>query len=343
MKKLFLFIICVLTIFCFSFAIKKIEIKESPILPFGEVHHLGWVVKDIHKTFDYWKKIGLDNISIRENVQSKTQIYRGKKMDAIFHTGFTNIGDVGFEIFQPVKGENPYKEFLEKHGEGIQHIAFALNSKEELESQIKRLTNLGIEIQERGSWETKEGTAHFVYLDASNIGGLFFELMFDPQYLKNKKEGKKITSENKYPLNKIIQYAMVVKDVDKLTDFYNKIGFKITRIDRDNKGLIRRYKGENEDLQMHMGWSKFGSVSLEIIQHTKGRSVYKDYLEKYGEGFHHIGINVKDMDEAIKIFKERGVEVSQDGAWGKTEVEGRFAYLETDIIGGLTIELLWSK
>ena len=32
-----------------------------------------------------------------------------------------------------------------------------------------------------------------------------------------------------------------------------------------------------------------------------------------------------------------------DGAWGETEVAGRFAYLDTDPVGGLTIELLWSK
>ena len=80
------------------------------------------------------------------------------------------------------------------------------------------------------------------------------------------------------------------------------------------------------------------------IQPTAGRSIYKEFLERHGEGFQHIALNVSDMDKAVDLFRERGVEVSQDGAWGQGErVDGRFAYLDTDSAGGLTIELLWDR
>ncbi|MFH1068171.1 MAG: VOC family protein, partial [Candidatus Glassbacteria bacterium] len=74
---------------------------------------------------------------------------------------------------------------------------------------------------------------------------------------------------------------------------------------------------------------------------TRGRSIYDEFIEKHGSGFHHIAFAVKDMDEALRLLAERGVEISQDGAWGKTRVEGRFAYLDTDPHGGLSVELLW--
>ena len=344
MKRLFLISIVFLIFTGIVFALEAKKEEPASPAPFGEVHHLGWVVKDMDKAIEYWEKIGISDFSVRKNSHSGPHsIYRGKKMEAVYHMAFAHIGGVLIEMFEPVKGGSPYSEFLESHGEGIQHIGFALNSYDELKSQVKRLQELGIEIQEQGQWKTKEGTAYFYYMDASHIGGLFLELMYNPLDIKSKKEGEKVTSNNEYPLNEIIQYAMVVEDVDKVIDFYSKIGFVNRGINRDNKGLWRRYRGEEEDLRMHMGWSRFGSVSLEILQHTKGRSIYKDYLEKYGEGFHHIGLRVKDMDEAVKLFKKRGVEVSQDGAWGKTEVEGKFAYLETDPIGGLTLEILWSK
>ena len=131
-------------------------------------------------------------------------------------------------------------------------------------------------------------------------------------------------------------------DIDPVFDYYKKIGLPMSSINRDNKGLLRRYRGKEGDLRMHMGWGKMGSTTLEMLQPTRGWSVYNDYLKKYGDGFHHIAFMVDDMDKAIAVMQERGVAVSQDGAWGKTEVEGRFAYLETDLIGGLSIELLWS-
>jgi len=49
------------------------------------------------------------------------------------------------------------------------------------------------------------------------------------------------------------------------------------------------------------------------------------------------------IESQVAALRERGVEVSQDGAWGRIEVAGRFAYLDTDAHGGLSIELLWSK
>ncbi|MGE5327506.1 MAG: VOC family protein, partial [Deltaproteobacteria bacterium] len=60
------------------------------------------------------------------------------------------------------------------------------------------------------------------------------------------------------------------------------------------------------------------------------------------EGFHHLAFNVKDMDEAIAHFKAKGVAVSQSGGWDANGSRGRFAYLETDAHGGVTVELLWN-
>lgn len=342
MKRLVILMVVFLLFGVFVFAQENSETTTPP--PFGEVHHIGWVVKDMDTAIEYWKKVGITDFNVRKNSHSGPHhIYRGKKMVASYHMAFAHIGSVLLEMFEPVSGNSPYSEFLEEHGEGIQHIGFCLNSYEELKSQVKRLQGLGVEIQEQGQWNTKDGTAYFYYMDASHIGGLFFELLYNPMDVESRKAGRKFVSHNEYPLNEIIQYAMVVEDVDKVLDFYTKIGFVNRGINRDNKGLWRRYMGEEEDLRMHMGWSRFGSVSLEILQPTKGRSVYKDYLKKYGEGFHHLGLRVKDMDKAVKMFKDRGVNVTQDGAWGEKEVAGLFSYLDTDIVGGLALEILWSK
>lgn len=168
-------------------------------------------------------------------------------------------------------------------------------------------------------------------------------LTYDPNYVKNLgKPAPKPPEGQLAPFGKIIQYALCSFDVDRVLNFYSRLGFENGGVDRDNKGLLRRYRGTECDLRMHMGWSRWGNTRLEILQPTKEYSIYDEFLERHGDGFHHIAFGVEDMDAAVAIMKERGVQVSQDGAWGKTEVAGRFAYLDTESHGGLTIELLWS-
>ncbi len=318
------------------------SVQETP-LPFGEVAHLGWIVRDLHKTIEYWNKVGLGSVAVDDSHKISGTNYRGKQIDLVVRQGWTTIGGVGIEMFEPFKGRSVYDEFLEKHGEGVHHVAFAQESEEALEERLTALASRGIGVVQRGTFQSREGQGVFVYLDTEPTGGVCLELVYDPNYNKRKRQGSTPPAEDhRYPFGEIIQYALVVRDVDEVAEYYRKIGFEIRSIDRDNRGLIRRYRGEEEDLRMHMGWSSFGGVTLEIIQPTKGRSIYHEFLRKHFEGFHHIAFRVEDMDEAVALFRERGVEVSQDGAWGKKEVEGRFAYIDTEPVGGLTLELLWS-
>jgi catechol 2,3-dioxygenase-like lactoylglutathione lyase family enzyme len=312
-------------------------------LPFGEVSHLGWVVRDVRKAAGYWQKIGaLDGASI-EDSHRISGVFRGNSFDISLPWAWSSIGGVGLEIFQPREGDAVYWEFLKRHGEGIQHVAFSQESPEILEKRVSAMAAKGIGVVQRGTF--REGKGIFVYLDTAPVGGLDIELVYDPVSAGRKKSGTApAAAAGRYPFDKIVQYALTVRDVDRVAELYGKMGFPIRSIDRDNRGLQRRYRGEPEDFLMHMGWSSFGSVTLEIIQPTRGRSIYGEYLERHGDGFHHLAFNVRDMDEAVAAFDKLGVKVSQDGAWGsKDRVDGRFAYLDTEPEGGLTIELLWDK
>jgi catechol 2,3-dioxygenase-like lactoylglutathione lyase family enzyme len=311
-------------------------------LPFGEVAHLGWVVRDIEKTLAYWESIGLGKVHIDPEHKIENAVFRGKQADVSVRWGWAQLGRVGIEIFQPWKGYSAYDEFLERHGEGIQHVAFAQTSPQQLESRVAALEQLGVGVQMRGTFRNEAGT--FVYMDTEPVGGVTLELVYDPNYLKNLNKPAPAAPEGQlYPFGDIVQYAICTFDVDRVCDFYHRLGFEDGGINRDNKGLLRRYRGVELDLRMHMGWSKFGDTQLEILQPTRAYGVYDEFLERHGEGFHHIAFAVDDMDTALAAMRDRGVEVSQDGAWGRNEVAGRFAYLDTDAHGGLSIELLWSK
>jgi hypothetical protein len=110
-----------------------------------------------------------------------------------------------------------------------------------------------------------------------------------------------------------------------------------------NISVDRFYRGQPGKFEMDLGWQRFGDAPFEWIQSTQGPNVYEEYLKAHGEGFHHLGVTVEDMDAATKIMEGRGGPRSQWGGWDTPKSKGRFAYLDTDPHGGVTLELIWNQ
>jgi hypothetical protein len=60
--------------------------------------------------------------------------------------GKTTVDGLGFELIQPVSGPSIYQEFLDTHGEGVQHIACMKHSTEDSEALKKHWSERGAEI-----------------------------------------------------------------------------------------------------------------------------------------------------------------------------------------------------
>jgi catechol 2,3-dioxygenase-like lactoylglutathione lyase family enzyme len=307
---------------------------------YGHVVHVGWVVKDLDRVVGFWEKLGLKNIR-RNDVQEFPDVtYRGKKTPLSMKMAFGDIGGVQVEWIQPVKGASVYNEFLQKHGDGVHHLAYAVASPEQLDEQTKYFKSKGVAVVQSGTWQGSKGKGHFAYLDtAPNGGGQTIELVYSPDAPP---PGAAKASTNEYPFNKIAQYAFVVRDVKKVGAFYESLGFGGMPVDH-NVSVDRIYRGKPGKFEMYLGWGRFGDVTFEWIQSLVGPSVYDEALKAHGEGFHHLAFEVRDMDEAIKLLQSRGAPVSQTGGWDNPGSKGRFAYLDTERYGGVTIELLWNQ
>lgn len=150
------------------------------------------------------------------------------------------------------------------------------------------------------------------------------------------------TSANEDPFERITQYAFVVHDVHKVSAYYERIGLGALPIER-NVSLDRVYRGKPGAFEMLLGWGRKTDVVFEWIQSASGPNVYEEQLTAHGEGFHHLGFNVTDMDATIAKLRSRGLDVTMSGGWNTNGHEGRFAYLDADKHGGVTVELLWNK
>jgi len=94
-----------------------------------KIEHIGIAVKDIEKSNNLFKSLfGKPHYKI-EDVESE-----GVK------TSFFKCGPNKIELLQATNANSPIAKFIERKGEGIHHIAFAVS---DIEKEIARLTKEG--------------------------------------------------------------------------------------------------------------------------------------------------------------------------------------------------------
>ena len=135
------------------------------------------------------------------------------------------------------------------------------------------------------------------------------------------------------------QIGIVVKDIDKTIEYYEKVLGLSSFTKPDIIYEEKYYYEEPVNSEWIMCFCSLGSVELEIIQPVTSPTIYHDFLKEKGEGIHHLGFDVKDIDKKLALCREMGIKIIQSGQ-GKTS---RFAYLDTVKIGGVVFELIQRK
>lgn len=82
-----------------------------------------------------------------------------------------------------------------------------------------------------------------------------------------------------------------------------------------------------------------GDLKIELLEPTDAESAVAKFLEKKGEGIHHIALLVSDIEKHLKELKEKGVFLIDDkpriGAEG-----GKIAFIHPKSTKGVLIELV---
>lgn len=138
----------------------------------------------------------------------------------------------------------------------------------------------------------------------------------------------------------VYQLGYVVRDIDKACAFYEAtygVGpFQVfPEVTMD--GAILR--GQPVDTRIKVALGKSDKIEIEFIEPLQGRNLYTEFLEAKGEGIHHLGFVVDDMNAWKAQFAARGFEPVFHRDMGVME----FAYFDTSAIGGLMLELLQWK
>ncbi len=101
------------------------------------IEHIGLAVKDITKAIKYYEEIlGLKCYNIEEVPDQKVK------------TAFFKIGETKIELLEATSKDSPIQKFIDKHGEGIHHIAFAV---ENINQKLSKVEKKGIKLIDKQS------------------------------------------------------------------------------------------------------------------------------------------------------------------------------------------------
>lgn len=128
--------------------------------------------------------------------------------------------------------------------------------------------------------------------------------------------------------NIIIQIGIIVKDIDKVSqtyaDFFGVEKPKWNWTDGYEK-THAEFNGKPSDARAKLAFFDMGQLQIELIEPDENVSTWREFLDKHGEGVHHIALQVKDMDEKIKALEKNGMTLIQKGDYEG----GRYAYIDT--------------
>lgn len=101
-----------------------------------------------------------------------------------------------------------------------------------------------------------------------------------------------------FPLDHI---GLAVRDLDRTTDRFSQLG--------DIKII-----GEEElpSQQVIVRFIQQGDHKIELLQSTSVTSPVARFLEKRGEGIHHLAFRVKNIHQEMQRLRDSGLEILQD-------------------------------
>ncbi|HOO58350.1 MAG TPA: methylmalonyl-CoA epimerase [Anaerolineaceae bacterium] len=125
---------------------------------------------------------------------------------------------------------------------------------------------------------------------------------------------------------KINHVAIVVQDIDAALNFWEQ-----------TFGLELDHVEDVPSQKSKVAFLPLGESEIELVQPTTSDSGLANFLEKRGEGMHHICIEVSDIDATLAELKSKGVRLINEVP---EELPGRkMAFIHPKAANGVLVEL----
>ena len=132
----------------------------------SHIEHLGIAVKSLEEAIPYYENIlGFKCYSIEEVADQKVK------------TAFFKVGQTKIELLEPTSEDSAVAKFIEKRGEGIHHLAFAVE--DGVANALAEVEGKGVRLIDKAPRKGAEGL-NIAFLHPKSTIGVLTELFENP-------------------------------------------------------------------------------------------------------------------------------------------------------------------
>ncbi len=126
-----------------------------------KLDHIGIAVKNMEEALAFYQ----DTLGI---TLAGTEVIEDQKVKV----AFLPLGDTEIELLESTSPDGPVAKFIEKRGEGIQHIALRVK---DIEAALKELKEKGVQLIDQQP-RYGAGNARIAFLHPKATGGILLEI-----------------------------------------------------------------------------------------------------------------------------------------------------------------------
>ena len=133
----------------------------------SHIEHLGIAVKSLDEAIPYYENIlGMKCYSIEEVADQKVK------------TAFFKVGQTKLELLEPTSDESSIAKFIEKRGEGIHHLAFAVE--DGVANALAEMEGKGVRLIDKAPRKGAEGL-NIAFIHPKSTHGVLTEFCENPE------------------------------------------------------------------------------------------------------------------------------------------------------------------
>ena len=272
-----------------------------------EFNHSGVFAKDFDKTLQYYKSLGLapelerttnpfspedDAVTVEFGEVVDLSMPEGEYFLALLY-----IGDLELEVLHAPK-ERPKGEAL-AYGEGVNHFCFSVP---DIDEETDKLVEKGLRIIQDFHLN---GVRLEDYLDTREYGNMLLSFRTPmTEEMKLRKAGNGIVDW------KFRGHTAVVNDVDATAQYYQSLSIATVQpqamFDSSKITDVKVYgKTPKTTIRAKTRTAQIDQVVIELIQPLEGEAIYKESLDRRGEGIIDLTFTVDDLDrETAKLVED---------------------------------------
>lgn len=143
--------------------VKFFTVKQI-IMKLTHIEHIGIAVNSLEESIPYYEEVlGLKCYAVEEITDQKVK------------TAFFKVGDTKIELLESTDPEGPIGKFVEKRGQGIHHMAFAVNN---IDDALASVEEKGVRLIDKHARKGAEGL-DIAFLHPKSTFGVLTELCED--------------------------------------------------------------------------------------------------------------------------------------------------------------------